>query len=314
MDKKIPIILDADPGHDDAIAWVVANASDKLKILACTAVNGNCNAQKAQYNARRVMALIGLDVPVAVGKDCPLYRQSLSAPTNIHGESGLDGPVLPEPKRELESIGATELMAKVLRESDERVTIVATGPLTNVGELLLGYPELKDKIECISIMGGGIKYGNWTPAAEFNILIDPEAADIVFNSGIHVIMSGVDVTEKALVEGQGVERIKKIGNPVSDIVYEWLEFFYRFHKSIGYPGAPMHDLCAVMALIHPEVFTMKDMYVEIETEGMYTDGKTIGDIYNVTGKKPNATCLMDVDREKFIDLMIDYIKKYSEAN
>ena len=146
MNNRIPIILDADPGHDDAIAWVVANASDKLEILACTAVNGNCNAYKAAYNAQRVMALIGLDVPVARGRNCPLYRPSLSAPANIHGESGLDGPALPEPKRELEKISAAELMARTLRNSKEKVTIVATGPLTNVGELLLGYPELKEKI------------------------------------------------------------------------------------------------------------------------------------------------------------------------
>ena len=314
MNNRIPIILDADPGHDDAIAWVVAHASDKLDILACTAVNGNCNAYKAAYNAQRVMALIGLDVPVARGRNCPLYRPSLSAPANIHGESGLDGPALPEPKRDLEQISAAELMAKVLRESEEKVTIVATGPLTNVAELLLGYPELKDKIAQISIMGGGIRYGNWTPAAEFNILIDPEAADIVFRSGIHVMMSGLDVTEQALVTPEDVEEIKQIGNPVSEIVWQWLEFFYRFHLTLGYKGAPMHDLCAVMCLIHPEVFDMQDMYVEVETEGMYTDGKTIGDIYNITGRKPNATCLMGVDRKKFIDLMIDYIRYYSEVH
>ena len=313
MNNRIPIILDADPGHDDAIAWVVANASDKLEILACTAVNGNCNAYKAAYNAQRVMALIGLDVPVARGRNCPLYRPSLSAPANIHGESGLDGPALPEPKRELEKISAAELMARTLRNSKEKVTIVATGPLTNVGELLLGYPELKEKIARISIMGGGIKYGNWTPAAEFNILIDPEAADIVFNSGIHVIMSGLDVTEQALVTPEDVEEIKQIGNQVSDIVWQWLEFFYQFHKTLGYEGAPMHDPCAVMVLVHPEIFTIRDFYVEIETCGDYCKGATITDWHGTLGKKPNASCLLDLDRDTFVDYLIDSIKAYGEV-
>ncbi|MBR2745179.1 MAG: nucleoside hydrolase [Erysipelotrichaceae bacterium] len=313
MNKPVPVILDADPGHDDAIAWVVANASKDLKILACTAVNGNCNVHKAQYNARRVMTLIGLNAPVAAGRNCPLYRESLSAPANIHGESGLDGPALPEPVMELEECSAVELMARTLKNSDEPVTIVATGPLTNVAQLLLAHPELKNRIARISLMGGGIKYGNWTPAAEFNILFDPEAADIVFSSGIPIIMAGLDVTEKALIKPEDVEAIKAISNPVSEIVWQWLEFFYRFHLSIGYRGAPMHDVCAVMALIHPEVFTMQSMYVKIETSGMYTTGKTVGDIYNVTGIKPNATCLIDVDRPEFVRLLTEYIRCYSEV-
>ena len=313
MKKPIPLILDADPGHDDAIAWVVANASKDLKILACTAVNGNCSVYKASYNCRRVMALIGLDVPVARGKSSPLYRQSLKAPTNVHGESGLDGPALPEPKRELDSRSAAQLMADTLRSSKEKVVIVATGPLTNVATLLIGYPELKDKIEAISIMGGGIKYGNWTPAAEFNILVDPEAARIVFESGIQVIMAGLDVTERALVYPEDVEEIRKIGNPVSEIVWRWLEFFYKFHLGLGYPGAPMHDVCAVMALIHPEVFKIEEMYVEVETKGVYCVGQTVGDIKHITGKKPNTKALMDVNRRQFIDIMIDYIRSYSEV-
>lgn len=311
--KPIPVILDGDPGHDDAIAWVVANACKDIKILAITAVNGNCSAAKAAYNSQRIAALIGYNGPVAKGQDKPLYVEPLKAPTNVHGESGLDGPALPEPKKELDNLTAVELMAKVLEESNEKIVIVATGPLTNVAALLLTHPNLKEKISHISLMGGGIKYGNWTPAAEFNILVDPEAADIVYKSGIHIYMSGLDVTEKALVLQQDVEEIKKIGNPVSEIVWKWLDFFYRFHKSLGYPGAPMHDLCAVMVLIHPEVFTIKDMYVEVETAGQYSKGTTVGDYYNITGKKANCSCLMDVDRKAFISYMIDYIRSYSEV-
>ncbi|HPW53832.1 MAG TPA: nucleoside hydrolase [Erysipelotrichaceae bacterium] len=312
--KPINVILDGDPGHDDAIAWVVAKASSDFNILACTAVNGNCSAAKAAFNSQRVCALIDLDVPIAKGQDKPLVIESLKAPTNIHGESGLDGPELPMPKRELEDLTAVELMIKILEETEEKVTIVATGPLTNVGALLLVRPDLKEKIEQISIMGGGIKYGNWTAAAEFNILIDPDSADIVFRSGLPILMAGLDVTEKALVTPKDVEEIKKINNPVADIVWQWLEFFYRFHVSIGYPGAPIHDLCAVLVLNHPEIFDLQEMYVEVETASEYCKGATIGDINNITGKKPNATVQMDVDREKFVEYMIEAIKCYSEDN
>ncbi len=312
--KPINVILDGDPGHDDAIAWVVAKASSDFNILACTAVNGNCSAFKAAYNAQRVCALINLDVPIAKGQDKPLVIESLKAPTNIHGESGLDGPELPLPKKKLEELTAVELMIKILEQSKEKVTIVATGPLTNVAALLLVRPDLKQKIEQISIMGGGIKHGNWSAAAEFNILIDPDAADIVFKSEIPIIMAGLDVTEKALVTPKDVEKIKKINNPVADIVWQWLEYFYQFHITIGYPGAPIHDLCAVLVLNHPEIFDLKEMYVEVETIGEYTKGATIGDINNITGKKANATVLMDVDREKFVKLMIDAIASYSEVN
>lgn len=314
MKKPINVILDGDPGHDDAIGWVVAKASADFNILACTAVNGNCSAAKAAYNSQRICALIDLDVPIAKGQDKPLVIESLKAPTNIHGESGLDGPDLPLPKRELEDLTAVELMVKVLEESKEKVTIIATGPLTNVGALLLVRPDLKEKIEQISIMGGGIKYGNWTAAAEFNILIDPDSADIVFRSGLPILMAGLDVTEKALVTPEDVERIKNIDNPVAEIVWQWLEYFYQFHVNIGYPGAPIHDLCAVLVLNHPEIFELKNMYVEVETAGEYTKGATIGDINNVSGKKANATVLMDVDREKFVDYMIKAIKSYSEVN
>ena len=312
-EKIIPVILDGDPGHDDAIAWVIAAASKRIKILGCSAVNGNCSVDKAAYNAQRVCALLNLDVPIAAGQSKPLYIQPISAPSNIHGESGLDGPALPEPRRELEELDAVELMAKLIEESDEKVTIVATGPLTNVAALITNRHDLKNNIERISIMGGGILYGNWTPAAEFNILVDPDSADIVFNSGIDIIMSGLDVTEKALVFPEDVQAIREINNPVSDIVWQWLEFFYKFHKSIGYAGAPLHDPCAVMVLLHPQLFELKQMYVQVETCGTYTTGCTVGDYYNVTGNKPNVSCVMNVDRQGFIDQMVQYIKRYSEV-
>ena len=174
-------------------------------------------------------------------------------------------------------------------------------------------PELKGKIARISLMGGGIATGNWTPAAEFNILVDPEAAKIVFTSGVPITMAGLDVTEKALIMPEDFERVRALGNPVSDIVAQWLEFFYKFHQSIGYEGAPMHDPCAVMALISPEVFTIKPMHVEIETQGEYCRGCTVGDQLGLSGKAPNAQVLLDVDRKAFADRLVESMKFYGEG-
>ena len=309
--KKIPVILDGDPGHDDAIAWTIAHSSGRFRILAVTAAAGNQTVEKTSYNARRVCTLIGLHAPIAKGCPHPLLAEVMNAPS-VHGESGLDGPPLPEPVMETESVCAVELMAQVIRSCEEKVTIISTGPMTNTAALLMAHPELKDRIERISMMGGGLATGNWTPAAEFNILVDPEAAKIVFESGIPILMAGLDVTEKALILPEDFERIRRQGNPVSEIVWQWLEFFYRFHQKLGYEGAPMHDPCAVMALIHPEVFTMRDYYVQIETCGDYCKGATVPDWYGLAGRKPNATCLTDVDRKAFADLLVGLIAAYGK--
>ncbi len=313
-DKKIPLILDGDPGHDDAIAWLIARASEltdkTIEIRAITTVGGNVSLDKTTYNALRICTLLGInDVPIAAGAPHPIRTALMSAPS-VHGESGLDGPVLPEPGVSAVDMSAVSLMAKTLRESEEKLTIVSTGPMTNTAALLLSHPELKEKIERISLMGGGVGFGNWTPAAEFNILVDPEAADIVFRSGVPLTMSGLDVTERALMYPEDFERIQKIGNPVSDIVWQWLEFFYKFHKNLGYEGAPMHDPCAVMVLLHPEIFTIRDYYVEVETGGEYCRGATVADVRGVTGKKPNASCVLDLDRESFADYLIRAVEAY----
>ena len=214
--KKIPIILDGDPGHDDAIAWVFAHGCGLFDILAVTSVGGNQTIQKTTYNSLRVCTLIGLNAPVARGCYHPLNTEQMNAPT-VHGESGLDGPALPEPAFEVEPGSGIELWARVIRDCPDKVTIVSTGPLTNTAAFLLAHPELKDRIERISLMGGGCLFGNWTPAAEFNILVDPEAAKIVFESGLPILMAGIDVTEKALIKPADFERIRALNNPVSDI-------------------------------------------------------------------------------------------------
>ena len=309
--KKIPVILDGDPGHDDAIAWVLATASPLLDIKAVTSVCGNQTIQKTTYNAGRIMTLVGLNVPLAMGRVKPLVADAIIAPT-VHGNSGLDGPALPEPANKPVDIDACTMMAQVLEASEEPVVLIPTGPLTNVATLLLLYPHLKNKIRHIYLMGGGIDFGNWTPAAEFNILVDPEAADVVFRSGVPITMAGLDVTEKALVFPEDFERIRAVGNPVAKVVAEWLDFFYGFHRSIGYPGAPVHDAVAVAALIKPEIMTMVDMYVEIELAGDYCRGTTVGDQLGVLGKPANARVIMGIDRLKFVDLLVEAAQHYGK--
>lgn len=306
--KKIPVILDGDPGHDDAIGWTLAQGSGRFDILAVTSCSGNVGIEKTTYNALRVCTLLGIDAPIAEGCPHPLTNDVMNAPS-VHGESGLDGPALPEPSMQVSSLGAVELMAKVLRESPEPVTIIPTGPETNVAALLLAHPELKPKIKQISLMGGGIAYGNWTAAAEFNILVDPEAAEAVFGSGLPLQMCGLDVTEKALIFPEDFQRIRAVGNQVSGIVADWLEFFYRFHREIGYAGAPVHDPCAVASLLRPELFTRQAMHVAIETQGEYCRGCTVGDTSGKLGED-NAICCMNVDRQGFADLLAEAVKFY----
>lgn len=305
--NRIPVILDGDPGHDDAIAWMLAKSSPMLEIRAVTSVCGNQTIEKTTYNALRICTLLGIDCPIAMGKPAPLLAKPMNAPS-VHGQSGLDGPKLPEPAMELSELRSVELMAKVLRESDAPVTIVSTGPQTNVAALLLAHPELKSKIGRISLMGGGIAHGNWTPAAEFNILVDPEAAKVVFESGIPIIMSGLDVTEKALIYPRDFERVRAVGNPVARVVADWLEFFYEFHRKLGYPGAPLHDPVAVVSLIRPELLISKDLCVEVETKGEYCRGATVGH----DRKKPNARVNLGIDRDGFADLLVEAVRSYGE--
>ncbi|EMF1899424.1 pyrimidine-specific ribonucleoside hydrolase RihA [Raoultella ornithinolytica] len=308
----LPIILDCDPGHDDAIAMVLALASPELDVKAITASAGNQTPDKTLRNVLRMLTLLGRqDIPVAGGARKPLMRELIIA-DNVHGESGLDGPALPEPDFAPQNVTAVELMAKTLRESPQPVTIVATGPQTNVALLLNSHPELHDKIARIVLMGGAMVLGNWQPAAEFNIYVDPEAAEIVFQSGIPVVMAGLDVTHRAQIHGLDIERFRQVGNPVATIVAELLDFFMEYHKDAkwGFTGAPLHDPCTIAWLLKPELFTSVERWVGVETQGKYTQGMTVVDYYFLTGKQPNTTVLLDIDRERFVDLLVERLAFY----
>ncbi|MEF3101534.1 pyrimidine-specific ribonucleoside hydrolase RihA [Raoultella terrigena] len=308
----LPIILDCDPGHDDAIAIVLALASPELDVKAITSSAGNQTPEKTLRNVLRMLTLLQRqDIPVAGGARKPLMRELIIA-DNVHGESGLDGPALPEPDFAPQNCTAIELMAKTLRESPQPVTIVATGPQTNVALLLNGHPELHDKIARIVMMGGAMVLGNWQPAAEFNIYVDPEAAEIVFQSGIPVVMAGLDVTHRAQIHDMDIERFRQVGNPVATIVAELLDFFMEYHKDAkwGFTGAPLHDPCTIAWLLKPELFTCAERWVGVETQGKYTQGMTVVDYYFLTGNQPNTTVLLDVDREGFVDLLAERLAFY----
>lgn len=305
----LPIILDCDPGHDDAIALILALASPELELKAVTTSAGNQTPEKTLRNALRILTLLQRsDIPVAGGAVKPLMRELIIA-DNVHGESGLDGPELPEPNFAPQQCNAVELIAKTLRESAEPVTIVATGPLTNIALLLTSHAELRPKIARIVIMGGAAGLGNWTPAAEFNIYVDPEAAEIVFQSGLPIVMAGLDVTHRAQIMSEDIERFRQLGNPVSAVVADLLDFFMEYHKQEkwGFQGAPLHDPCTIAWLIKPSMFTCVERWVGVETQGKYTQGMTVVDYYDLTNNAPNTTVMMDIDRQAFVDLLVERV-------
>ncbi|WP_421260876.1 pyrimidine-specific ribonucleoside hydrolase RihA [Aeromonas jandaei] len=308
----LPVILDCDPGHDDAIALILALASPELKVLAVTTSAGNQTPDKTLNNALRILTLLGRDdIPVAAGAPKPLARELIIA-DNVHGESGLDGPKLPDPAFAPQAMTGIELMARCLRESAEPVTLVPTGPLTNIALLLAAHPELKGKIARIVLMGGVAGAGNWTPAAEFNIYVDPEAADMVFKSGISITMCGLDVTHEAQVMDEDIERVRAITNPVAQCVAGLLDFFMIYHRDPkwGFAGAPLHDPCTIAWLLNPALFHGVECRVDIETRGEHTVGMTVVDRYGLSGKPANALVLLGLDRAGFIDLLVERLRAF----
>lgn len=306
------IILDCDPGHDDALAMMLAIANPEIDLLAVTTSAGNQTPEKTLNNAMRLLTLMHhQEIPVAGGNRTPLLKP-LETAGNVHGKTGLDGADLPDPDFEVQPLTAIELIAKTLRESNTPVTLVVTGPMTNAALFLRVYPELKDKIERIVYMGGAMGLGNWTPSVEFNIYVDPEAAKIVMNAGIPLVMAPLNVTHKAQILKPEIDEIGKIDNPVAHAFNGLLNFFEIYHENPkwGFKGAPLHDPCTITWLIHPEWFKTEQMNVDVETEGELTRGETVCDYYELTGKPKNTEVLLDIDREAFIRFIEDSLKKF----
>ena len=308
--KRIPIIIDCDPGHDDALMLMLAFGSGRFDVKAVTTSAGNQTQEKTLGNALKILTLIDANVPVYRGAEKPLFRNLIIA-DYVHGETGLDGPSLPTPTIQPQALSAVEGIAEILSGCDEKITIVPTGPLTNIATFLLAYPHLKEKIERISLMGGGVFRGNMTPLAEFNIFADPEAAHLVFKSGIPITMCGLDVTHKALVFQRDIDMFRSIGNKSGLATAELMDFFSIFYRKNRLEldgGAALHDPCAIAWLIDPAIFTSKKCYVDVEINGALTTGTTVVDFYNVLGKTPNAEVVFDMDRERFIQMLYDAIK------
>jgi pyrimidine-specific ribonucleoside hydrolase len=299
-----PIVIDCDPGHDDAIAILLALASPEVELRGITTVAGNQTLDKTTRNALRVLELVGrTDIPVAAGAAAPLKR-TLRVAANVHGESGLDGPDLREPTTKPIAGHAADVLAEWLEPS---VVLVPTGPLTNVALLFERHPDVKERLERIVWMGGAIAEGNVTPAAEFNAFVDPEAAAAVFGSGIPVTMIGLDITHKALFTRTHADRLRGTGR-AGKAVAELSDFFQRFHESrYGFDGSPIHDALAVAEVIDPTLVTRLECNVEIETASEYCDGRTVVDRWLVTDRPKDARVGIDVDAERFLELLVERI-------
>jgi len=304
MNDKKKIIIDCDPGHDDMMAIMLAAASDQVELLGVTTVAGNQTGDKTFQNALKIITLINEDIPVSRGCDKPLVRELVTAP-QFHGQTGLDGADLPESGITPSDMHASDfIIISSVMKSDERIVLVPTGPLTNVALALSKAPGIKDRIERIVLMGGGMRDSNVTPAAEFNIYVDPEAAKIVFDSGIPVTMVGLDVTNRAIMTPDEIEDLNNPGGRVSDVVVPLLRFFAKANKDIfDLPGAPLHDALAVASVIDPEVIQTKHLRVDIEISGNLTRGMTLVDRYGVTGKTPNADVALELDNRRFVSMM-----------
>ena len=302
-----PIILDCDPGHDDAIALLLALGSPELDLLGVTTTYGNQTLEKTTANALRVLELAGCsEVPVAAGAAAPLERELVVA-AHVHGESGLDGPTLPAPSVEPFSTDAVEWMAGAVADASRPVTLVPTGPLTNVARFLEEHGT--DGIQRIVLMGGAIAEGNMTPAAEFNIWADPEAAQAVFHAGLDLTMIGLDVTHKA-VTGPDLQRRLREAGSIGVFVAELVDFFAMYHRrTYGWEGAPIHDAVAVAHVLRPGLVETQLRNVEVERESELCRGRTVVDLWQRTERTANAHVGVDLDSDAFFDLLVERIAR-----
>jgi inosine-uridine nucleoside N-ribohydrolase len=295
------IVIDCDPGHDDALAILLALASPELDLVGVTTVAGNQTLDKTTRNALVTLEIGGRsDIPVAAGADAPL-RRPLRTAAHVHGESGLDGPELPEPTAQPVAAHAADFLAELIEPG---FVLVPTAPLTNVALMLERHPDVRDRLERIVWMGGSIGEGNTTPAAEFNALVDPEAAAAVFASGIPITMIGLDVTHMALFTRAHAEELRAAGR-AGRFAAELSDFFLAFHeRSYRFDGSPIHDAMAVAHVIDPTLVTTRHVNVAVETSSEFCDGRTVVDLRNVTGREPNADVGVDVDAPRFLDLLV----------
>ena len=309
---KHKIILDCDPGHDDAIAILLAAHHPDIDLIAITTVAGNQTVTKTANNALKVCSLANIrTVPIAKGMERPLVRPPRHA-AYVHGESGLDGPNIPEPQLQLVPQHAVDVLIDLLLHSDGDITIVPTGPLTNIAMAMLREPAIIPKIQAISLMGGAIGLGNVTPAAEFNIWTDPEAASIVFQCGRPITMVPLEVTHRALATEQVIAHLRAANRTVANFAADLLLFVAERYLTVyGFTAPPVHDPCAVANVIDPEIVTTTLMHVDIEIKGEFTAGRTVCDKYHRLGQPANIQVGQDLNVERYWNMVIDTLMSYN---
>ena len=310
MPSSMPIIIDTDPGQDDAVAILLALASPEIDVLGITAVAGNVPLRLTEKNARKICELAGKqETKVFSGAIRPMVRPLVTA-EEVHGKTGLNGPQLAEPTMPLQEQHAVDFIVETLmREESGTVTLCALGPLTNVAQALNREPKIAPRIKQIVLMGGGFfEGGNVTPTAEFNIYVDPHAADVVLKSGIPIIMMPLDCTHKALTTAKRTAAFRALGTTVGIAVADMLEFFERFdEQKYGTDGGPLHDPCVIAWLLKPELFAGRFCNVTVETSSELTMGMTVADWWGVTKRPKNVTFMRDIDHDGFFDLLIERI-------
>lgn len=308
MSKMTRIIIDTDPGQDDAVAILLALASTEIEVLGIVAVAGNVPLHLTEVNVRKICELAGkTGVKVFAGASRPLIRKLVTA-EYVHGKTGLDGPDLPEPTMPLQTQFGVDFIIDTLRnEPENTVTLCPLGPLTNIAMALIKAPDIAPRIKQIVLMGGGgFEGGNVTPAAEFNIYVDPHAAAVVFQSGVPIVMMPLDMTHKALTTKVRVDRFRQGTSPLMKAVALWIDYFERFDENkYGTDGGPLHDPTVIAWLIKPELFSGRQCNVEIETASELTMGMTVIDWWGVTGRDRNALVIGDVDADGFFDLIFE---------
>jgi purine nucleosidase len=308
MSRKI--IIDTDPGQDDAIAILLALASPELDVLGLTCVAGNVPLALTVLNARKICELARKpDVKIFAGCAAPLSRKLVTA-EHVHGKTGLDGPTLPDPVMQLQPEHAVDFIIETLRSNPPgTVTLCPLGPLTNIAQAILQAPDIIEKIQQIVLMGGAyFEVGNITPTAEFNIYVDPQAADIVFKSGVDIVVMPLDVTHKALTTPDRVEAFRRLGNPAGVATAQMTDFFERYDiDKYGSAGAPLHDPCVIAYLLKPTLFSGRIVNVEVETTSELTLGMTVADWWGVTDRPKNALFIGDLDADGFYELLLERI-------
>jgi ribosylpyrimidine nucleosidase len=310
MGKK-KIILDCDPGHDDAIAIMLAGNNDKIDLLGITIVAGNQTLEKTTVNALNVCQKLDIDVPVYAGCPGPMIRDKQVISSEIHGETGLDGPIFDPLTKKMEEQHAVDFISESLINSDGDITYVSTGPLTNLAMAMRLNPAIVEKIDEIVIMGGSYQLGNVTPAAEFNILADADAAHVVFTSGINVVMVGLDVTRKVLCFPSIVERMKKHNTAAATLFADLMKFFNMSQKEVfGWDGGPLHDPVTIAYLIDPSVLETKPVFTQIDIRSTQSYGRTNCDFFNISEEEKNSDIAVDIDVEKFWDIIESAIIGY----